>query len=100
MRSMRAELGMYKQQVGLFKSDIEAASEAMRTLRQRWIVGQRRSRRRRWNSRQLRQLERRAHPVSARYGRSHCFQQVAVVVEGRGRNSSVADGDDLRDDQP
>ncbi|CAN0427205.1 unnamed protein product, partial [Laminaria digitata] len=37
MRAMEAELGMYKQQVDLFKSDIEAANEAMRTLRQRWI---------------------------------------------------------------
>lgn len=44
MRAMEAELGMYKQQVDLFKSDIEAANEAMRTLRQRWIAAQRRSR--------------------------------------------------------
>ncbi|CAN0489210.1 unnamed protein product [Ectocarpus sp. 12 AP-2014] len=43
MRAMEAELGMYKQQVDLFKSDIEAANEAMRALRQRWVADQRRS---------------------------------------------------------
>lgn len=43
MRAMEAELGMYKQQVDLFKSDIEAANEAMRALRQRWVANQRRS---------------------------------------------------------
>lgn len=39
---MEAELGMYKQQVDLFKSDIEAANEAMRSLRHRWVAQQRR----------------------------------------------------------
>lgn len=43
MRAMEAELGMYKQQVDLFKSDIEAANEAMRELRNRWIAKQMRS---------------------------------------------------------
>lgn len=43
MRAMEAELGMYKQQVDLFKSDIEAANEAMRALRHRWVAQQRRS---------------------------------------------------------
>lgn len=45
MRAMEAELGMYKQQVDLFKSDIEAANEAMRALRHRWVVDQRRANR-------------------------------------------------------
>ncbi|CAM9594906.1 unnamed protein product, partial [Pylaiella littoralis] len=40
MRAMEAELGMYKQQVDLFKSDIEAANEAMRELRNRWVTMQ------------------------------------------------------------
>eukprot|EP00903_Cladosiphon_okamuranus_P014974 g13859.t1 len=35
MKAMEAELGMYKQQVDIFKSDIEAANEAMRALRHR-----------------------------------------------------------------
>lgn len=43
MRAMEAELGMYKQQVDLFKSDIEGANEAMRTLRHRWVAQQRRN---------------------------------------------------------
>lgn len=43
MRAMEAELGMYKQQVDLFKSDIEAANEAMRALRHRWVAQQRRN---------------------------------------------------------
>eukprot|EP00752_Nemacystus_decipiens_P010274 g9156.t1 len=43
MRAMEAELSMYKQQVDLFKSDIEAANEAMRALRHRWVAQQRRS---------------------------------------------------------
>lgn len=34
---------MYKQQVDLFMADIEAANEAMRALRHRWIDDQRRS---------------------------------------------------------
>lgn len=42
MRAMEAELGMYKQQVDLFKSDIEAANEGMRNLRHRWVAEQRR----------------------------------------------------------
>ncbi|CAM9466438.1 unnamed protein product, partial [Hapterophycus canaliculatus] len=41
MRAMEAELGMYKQQVDLFKSDIEAANERMRDLRHRWVAEQR-----------------------------------------------------------
>lgn len=43
MRAMEAELSMYKQQVDLFKSDIEAANEGMRELRHRWVAEQRRS---------------------------------------------------------
>lgn len=43
MRAMENELDMYKQQVDLFKSDIHAASGAMRSLRQQWVANQRRS---------------------------------------------------------
>lgn len=39
---MEAELGMYKQQVDLFKSEIESSAEAMTALRHRWVAGQRR----------------------------------------------------------
>lgn len=42
MKAMEAELGMYKQQVDVFKSDIEAAGDAMRNLCQRWVAEQRR----------------------------------------------------------
>lgn len=42
MKAMEAELDMYKQQVDLFKSDITAANEAMRALRHRWVLRQRR----------------------------------------------------------
>lgn len=40
LKAMDAELSMYKQQVDVFKSDIEAATEAMRSLRLRWITDQ------------------------------------------------------------
>lgn len=43
MKAMEAELDMYKQQVDLFKSDIETAGVAMRALRQRWVAEQRRA---------------------------------------------------------
>lgn len=45
MKAMEAELNMYKQQVDLFKSDIEAANGAMRALRHRWVADQRRANR-------------------------------------------------------
>lgn len=45
MKAMEAELDMYKQQVDLFKSDIEAANGAMRALRHRWVADQRRANR-------------------------------------------------------
>lgn len=44
MRAMEVELDMYKQQVDLFKSDIQEANGAMRILRQRWVAEQRRAR--------------------------------------------------------
>lgn len=39
---MEEELDMYRQQVDLFKSDIEATNEAMRTLCHKWVMDQRR----------------------------------------------------------
>lgn len=44
MKAMEEELDMYRQQVDLFKSDIEAANEAMRTLCHKWVMDQRRGR--------------------------------------------------------
>lgn len=41
---MEAELGMYKRQVDLFKSDIEENGRAMQALRKRWVAEQRRAR--------------------------------------------------------
>lgn len=41
MKAMEAELGMYKQQVDVFKSGIESSAEAMRALRHRWVADQR-----------------------------------------------------------
>ncbi|CAM9594247.1 unnamed protein product, partial [Discosporangium mesarthrocarpum] len=42
MKAMEVELNMYKQQVDVFKSDIEAINTAMRDLRQLWLSKQRR----------------------------------------------------------
>lgn len=44
MKAMETELGMYKQQVEFFKSEIQVTGEAMRNMRQRWIAEQRRAR--------------------------------------------------------
>ena len=41
MKAMEAELDMYKQQVDLFKSDIETTNNAMRALRYKWVADQR-----------------------------------------------------------
>ena len=102
MRAMEAELGMYKQQVDLFKSDIEAANEAMRALRQRWIAGQRRSR----------QGGDVGAPASYETLTGPRIPSLPVTVaptvssgslslskDGEG-SSDVADRDDLREDRP
>ncbi|CAN0012327.1 unnamed protein product, partial [Sphacelaria rigidula] len=43
MKAMETELGMYKQQVDLFKCEIERSAETMRALHQKWIADQRRA---------------------------------------------------------
>ena len=98
---MEAELGMYKQQVDLFKSDIEVANEAMRTLRQQWIAGQRRGRQRgEVGAPDSRDILTGPHIPSSPVTAAPTASSGSLSLSKDGEGSSVADRDDLREARP